>query len=88
MPSKQMTSQEYIKELRKKKLMLSKEEISFVVDFMMQLVKNSAIKDAHAVSLCTQLLPEMYERSNKTLDEILKNVHEAEILYVNFNLRF
>lgn len=48
--------------------MLNRDEIGFMVDFMIQLVKHASTKEENAISLATNLLNDMHEKSLKYVD--------------------
>ena len=67
-----MTVKEYISNLVKKKSLLNKEELLFIIDFLINLCKHCQIYDNLAVSLGTHLLPDLYEKTNKKILTIVK----------------
>ncbi len=67
-PGKNLTTAQYISYLKQKKLMLNRDEIGFIVDFIIQLVKHASIKDENAISLATHLLSDMHEKSHRYVD--------------------
>jgi hypothetical protein len=67
--------------------MLNKEELIFIIDFLINLCKHCQIYDNLAVSLGTHLLPDLYEKTNRRVLQVVKQ-ESAELLYINFDLRF
>jgi|LauGreDrversion4_2_1035121.scaffolds.fasta_scaffold74911_2 hypothetical protein len=67
-----MNVQEYINHLVKQRAQLNKEELIFIIDFLINLCKHCQIFDIHAVSLGTHLLPDLFEKTNKKVVTIAK----------------
>jgi hypothetical protein len=67
--------------------MLNKEELIFIIDFLINLCKHCQIFDNLAVSLGTHLLPDLYDKTNRRVLQVVKQ-ESAELLYINFDLRF
>lgn len=45
--------------------MLNKEELIFIIDFLINLCKHCQIFDSLAISLGTHLLPDLYDKTNR-----------------------
>jgi hypothetical protein len=82
-----MTVQDYIAHLVRQRSMLNKEELIFIIDFLINLCKHCQIFDNLAVSLGTHLLPDLYDKTNRKVLQVVKQ-ESAELLYINFDLRF
>lgn len=60
-----MTVQDYIGHLLKQRALLNKEEMIFIIDFLINLCKHCQIADNLAISLGSHLLPDLYDKTNK-----------------------
>ena len=78
---------EYINHLTKLRSNLTKEEMIFIIDFMINLLKHCTISDSFSVSLSTHLLNDMTDRNHLKFDGVIKKGN-AELLYTNFDMRF
>eukprot|EP00347_Sterkiella_histriomuscorum_P003504 403364047 len=89
LPGTQLTTAEYIQQLRRQKQNLNREEIIFIIDFLLQICKHAQVFDDIAISLGTHLFSDMYQKSDKRMDLIIKEQAEnTELLFVNFDMRF
>lgn len=82
-----MTVQDYVTHLVKQRSTLNKEEMIFIIDFLISLCKYCQIADTLAISLGSHLLPDLYEKTNKQIIQVVERDY-AELLYINFDLRF
>jgi hypothetical protein len=72
MAGKGMSVQDYITNLVKQRQLLNKEELIFIIDFLINLCKHCQILDNLAVSLGTHLLPDLFEKTNKYVLNLVK----------------
>lgn len=82
-----MSVKDYIDHLVSQRNLLNKEELIFIIDFLINLCKHCQIFDNLSVSLGTHLLPDLFEKTSKRVVSIVKE-EQAELLYINFDLRF
>lgn len=82
-----MSVQDYINHLVRQRALLNKEELIFIIDFLINLCKHCQIFDNLSVSLGTHLLPDLFEKTSKRVLTVVKQ-ESAELLYINFDLRY
>lgn len=67
------------------------EELVFIIDFLIELLKHAQVFDIHAISLGTHLLKDFYDKSRGHFMTTLINNDErenpAEFHFVNLDLR-
>lgn len=69
---------------------LSNEEVSYIFDFLLQLLKYACTGEPIAVSLATHLIKDFYEESYKYFDQILIGLEKdmnSKMITINFEIR-
>lgn len=79
-----------IKEIMRKKKILSIDEIVFVFNFLLEMCKNAQYMEHHAVSLGTHMINDFCEKTTDLFAFTLnnnQNVMSSELVALNFEMR-
>lgn len=79
-----------VERLVAKRKLLSKREITAIVDMLISLCKYYQVMDKNSITLGCHLLPDFYVQARDKLNQVIKEAKaegNAEFIIVNFELR-